>query len=59
MIYVYKQALTNQHLSNVHSHTPVLQYLLTYFHIKIFVCVHQANILVVFLANKSINWLCC
>ena len=38
-----KQALTNQILSDVHSHSPVLQYLSMYFHIKIFVHVDEAE----------------
>ena len=47
-----KQALTNQTLSDVHSHSPVLQYLSTYFHIKIFVHVDEAeNTLHVFLIS--------
>ena len=47
-----KQALANQLLSNVYSCSSLLQYLLAYFHIKIFVRVLEAkSILHVFLAN--------
>ena len=53
-----EQALTNQILSDVHSHSPVLQYLSMYFHIKIFVHVDEAeNTLHVFLIS-ALYYLC-
>ena len=42
-LFYTRQALTNQLLSNVRSRTPVLQCLLTYLHIKIFVRVDEAE----------------